>query len=91
MKKTFLLHRPDRESWGAGGQGKEAAGGPLPADRIMATVNALYPLLLLAAALAAFGVGVLLAGVSGFPPRGPVLGAEILAVAALFLAGLASR
>ncbi len=57
----------------------------------MATVNALYPLLLLAAALAAFGVGVLLAGVSGFPPRGPVLGAEILAVAALFLAGLASR
>jgi hypothetical protein len=48
-------------------------------------------LLLLAAALAPFGVGVLLACASGFPPRGPVLAGEILAVAALYLAALAGR
>lgn len=50
-----------------------------------------YPLFLLAAALAPFGVGVLLACASGFPPRGPVLAGEILAVAALYLAALAGR
>ena len=49
------------------------------------------PLLLLAAALAPFGLGVLLAAASGFPVRGPLLAAEILAVVALTLAGLASR
>jgi len=57
----------------------------------MAEVTALFPLLLLVAALAPFGLGVLLAAASGFPPSGPALAAEILAVAALALAALASR
>ena len=57
----------------------------------MGSVAARLPLLLLAAALAPFGLGVLLAAASGFPVRGPLLAAEILAVVALTLAGLASR
>jgi 1,4-dihydroxy-2-naphthoate octaprenyltransferase len=50
-----------------------------------------YPLLLLLAALAPFGLGVLLALASGFPPRGPALALEILTITALFLAGWAGR
>jgi 1,4-dihydroxy-2-naphthoate octaprenyltransferase len=45
----------------------------------------------LAAALAPFGVGALLASASGFPLKGLVVTVETLAVAALFVAGLASR
>jgi len=57
----------------------------------MGNAAALFPFLFLVAALAPFGLGVLLAGASGFPPEGPVLAMASLAVAALFLAGLASR
>jgi 1,4-dihydroxy-2-naphthoate polyprenyltransferase len=57
----------------------------------MNSAAVLFPLLFLVAALAPFGLGVLLADVSGFPARGPVLVAAILALAALALAGLASR
>ncbi len=57
----------------------------------MGITAALYPLLLLLAALAPFGLGVLLASASGFPPRGPVLALEILTITALFLAGWAGR
>ena len=57
----------------------------------MRSAAVLFPLLLLVAALAPFGLGVLLAGASGFPAKGPVLAAAALAVAALTLAGLASR
>ncbi len=57
----------------------------------MVSAAALLPLLLLVAALASFGLGVMLAAAMGFPARVPVLAAEILAVAALTLAGLASR
>ena len=48
-------------------------------------------MLFMVAALAPFGLGVLLAAASGFIVRGPVLAAEILTVAALTLAGLAGR
>jgi len=57
----------------------------------MVSAAAFFPLLLLAAALAPFGLGVLLAGASGFPVRGSALAAEALAVVALTLAGLAGR
>lgn len=57
----------------------------------MGTVTALYPLFMLAAALAPFGVGVLLACASGFPPGGLVLAGEVVAVVALYLAALAGR
>lgn len=51
----------------------------------------LFPVLVLLAALAPFGLGVLLASASGFPAREAVVAVEALAVAALTLAGLASR
>lgn len=57
----------------------------------MARAAALIPVLLLIAALAPFGLGVLLAGASGFHAQRPVLVAETLAVVALFLAALAGR
>ncbi len=57
----------------------------------MARAAALFPILLLIAALAPFGLGVLLASASGFPAQRPVLVAETLAVVALFLAALAAR
>jgi 1,4-dihydroxy-2-naphthoate octaprenyltransferase len=57
----------------------------------MGSAAVLFPVLILVAALAPFGLGVLLAGASGYPVKGPVLAVEILAVAALTLAGLASR
>lgn len=57
----------------------------------MARIAALIPLLLLIAALAPFGLGVLLAQASGFPAEQSVLVLEGLAVAALFLAALAAR
>jgi len=57
----------------------------------MARASALIPLLLLIAALAPFGLGVLLAQASGFSAARPALELESLAVAALFLAGLAAR
>ena len=57
----------------------------------MARAAGLFPILLLVAALAPFGLGVLLASASGFPPQRPVLVAETLAVVALFLAALAAR
>ena len=49
----------------------------------MARAAALFPLLLLIAVLAPFGLGVLLASASGFPAEGPVLVVESLAVVAL--------
>ncbi len=52
---------------------------------------ALLPLLLLPMALAPLALGILLAAATGFPVPGPVLAGETLAVAALTLAGLASR
>jgi 1,4-dihydroxy-2-naphthoate octaprenyltransferase len=57
----------------------------------MSIAAVLFPVLLLVAALAPFGLGVLLAAASGFPPPVPVLAAATLSVAALALAGLASR
>ena len=57
----------------------------------MGSAALLSSLLLLAAALAPFGLGVLLAGASGFPAPGLALAAEVMAVAALALAGLAGR
>jgi 1,4-dihydroxy-2-naphthoate octaprenyltransferase len=57
----------------------------------MALAAALFPLLLLIAALAPFGLGVLLARASGFPAGEQVLAMEGLAWAALVLATLASR
>jgi 1,4-dihydroxy-2-naphthoate octaprenyltransferase len=57
----------------------------------MRPASVLFPVLLLVAALAPFGLGVLLAGASGFPAQAPVLAAATLALAALTLAGLASR
>jgi 1,4-dihydroxy-2-naphthoate octaprenyltransferase len=57
----------------------------------MAHAAALVPILLLIAALAPFGLGVLLASASGFPPARPVLLVESLAVVALVLAGFAGR
>jgi len=57
----------------------------------MAHAAALFPLLLLITALAPFGLGVLLADASGFPADQQVLAVETLAVAALILAGFASR
>jgi 1,4-dihydroxy-2-naphthoate octaprenyltransferase len=57
----------------------------------MRSAAVLFPVLLLVAALAPFGLGVLLAGASGFPSQTPVLAAAFLAVAALALAGLAGR
>jgi 1,4-dihydroxy-2-naphthoate octaprenyltransferase len=50
-----------------------------------------FPVLLLIGTLAPFGLGVLVAAASGFPPQGPVLAAASLAVVLLTLAGLASR
>ncbi|MGQ9687675.1 MAG: hypothetical protein ACUVXF_02640 [Desulfobaccales bacterium] len=50
-----------------------------------------FPILLLVAILAPFGVGVLLAGASGFSLPGPALILEALLVAALFLSVLAAR
>ena len=52
---------------------------------------AFFQILLLAAILAPFGVGVLLAGASGFSLRTPALGLQALLVGALFLAGVAAR
>jgi 1,4-dihydroxy-2-naphthoate polyprenyltransferase len=57
----------------------------------MIRAAALIPILLLVAALAPFGLGVLLARASGFPAERPVLILEGLAVVALFLASLAAR
>jgi hypothetical protein len=57
----------------------------------MALAAALFPFLLLIAALAPFGLGVLLASASGFPAGRPVLALETLVVVALFLAALAAR
>lgn len=57
----------------------------------MASATALFPLLSLVAALAPFGLGVLLAAASGFAAPGPALAAELLAVSLLTMAGLASR
>jgi 1,4-dihydroxy-2-naphthoate octaprenyltransferase len=51
----------------------------------------LFPVLLLVAALAPYGLGVLLAAASGFTPQGQILVAATLSLAALALAGLASR
>jgi 1,4-dihydroxy-2-naphthoate octaprenyltransferase len=57
----------------------------------MNIATVLFPVLMMVAALAPFGLGVLLAAASGFPPQGPVLAAATLSVAALALAGLAGR
>lgn len=57
----------------------------------MVRAAALLPILFLIAALAPFGLGVLLASASGFPAATPVLAAESLALVALFLAGWAGR
>lgn len=57
----------------------------------MTRAAALIPFLLLIAALAPFGLGVLLARASGFPAPQPALVLEGLTVAALFLATLAAR
>lgn len=57
----------------------------------MARAAVLFPLLLMIAALAPFGLGVLLARASGFSVEGPVLAVESLALMALILAGFASR
>lgn len=57
----------------------------------MGLAATLLHVLLLMAALAPFGLGVLLAHASGFPLAGPALALEILAVTALFLAALAGR
>jgi 1,4-dihydroxy-2-naphthoate octaprenyltransferase len=57
----------------------------------MGSAAALFPVLLLVAAIAPFGLGVLLAAASGFPMQGPVLAAATVAVAVLTLAGLAGR
>jgi len=57
----------------------------------MGIVAVFIPFLLLVCGLAPFGLGALLARSSGFPVRGPVLAAGLAAVAALILAGLASR
>jgi len=57
----------------------------------MASNSALFVLLVLIAAWAPFGLGVLLASASGFPARGFVVAVAALAVAALTLAGLAGR
>jgi 1,4-dihydroxy-2-naphthoate octaprenyltransferase len=51
----------------------------------------LFPVLILVAALAPFGLGFLLAAASGFPPQGAVLVAATLALTALALAALAGR
>ncbi len=57
----------------------------------MGSAAVLFPVLLLVAVLAPFGLGVLLACASGFPVQGPVLAAATMAVGTLALAGLASR
>lgn len=57
----------------------------------MGIAAALFPVLLLIAALAPFGLGTFLASSSGFPVDGPVLAVGAVAVVALILAGLASR
>jgi 1,4-dihydroxy-2-naphthoate octaprenyltransferase len=57
----------------------------------MARAAILFPILLLAAALAPFGLGVMLAAASGFASPGPALAIELLTVTSLTLAGLASR
>jgi 1,4-dihydroxy-2-naphthoate octaprenyltransferase len=57
----------------------------------MRSAAILFPVLLLMAALAPFGLGFLLAGASGFPPQAPVVAAATLALTALTLAGLAGR
>jgi 1,4-dihydroxy-2-naphthoate octaprenyltransferase len=57
----------------------------------MRSAAVLFPVLLLVAALAPFGLGILLAAASGFPPPRTVLAAAFLALAALALAGLAGR
>lgn len=62
-----------------------------PAGYLMGSSPALMSLVLFLAALAPFGLGVLLAAASGFAVQGPVMAVEFLAVAALFLAGLAGR
>ena len=57
----------------------------------MAHATVLIPFFLLMAALAPFGLGVLLASASGFPVKGSVLVVEVLTALALILAGLAAR
>jgi 1,4-dihydroxy-2-naphthoate octaprenyltransferase len=58
---------------------------------VMGSAAVFFSVLVLAAALAPFGLGVLLAAASGFPVHGPALAAALLAVASLVVAGLASR